>query len=73
MEMEISAVVPVFALLSIPAVPYDVAFREIVTFVASGLKDSGEQWSDAARQAMVCTIFIQASNDGLLTMWERAS
>jgi len=53
-------------------IPYDVAFREIVTFVASGLKDSGEQWSDQARQAMVCTIFIQASKDGLLTAWERA-
>lgn len=52
--------------------PYDIAFREIVSFVSAGLKETGEQWSDQARQAMVCTIFIQASKDGLLTMWERA-
>jgi hypothetical protein len=54
-------------------IPYDVAFREILAFVTVGLAETREQWSDQARQAMVCTIFIQASKDGLLTMWERAS
>jgi hypothetical protein len=54
-------------------IPYDVAFREILAFVTVGLAKTREQWSDQARQAMVCTIFIQASKDGLLTIWERAS
>jgi hypothetical protein len=53
-------------------IPYNVAFREVVQFVTQGLKESGEQWSDQARQDLVSTIIISASRQGLLDVWERA-
>ncbi len=53
------------------AIPYNVAFRELVTLVASELKAAGEQWSDQARQDAVSTLFIAAQKAGFLTVWER--
>lgn len=52
-------------------IPADVAFVEIVRLVAEGLKAAGEQWSDAARQDAVSTIYIQAARDGFLALWTR--
>ncbi|HUD75727.1 MAG TPA: hypothetical protein VMQ76_11700 [Terracidiphilus sp.] len=52
-------------------VPYNVAFREIVGFVISELKASGEQWTDQSRQGLVSTVIISASRQGLLDIWER--
>lgn len=54
-----------------PRIPYNVAFREVLGFVTEELKQSGEQWTDQARQDMVSTILISASNNGLLSVWER--
>lgn len=53
--------------------PANVAFGEIVSFITAELKARGEQWNDEARQAAVCTLFIQAAKEGWLTMWERAT
>ena len=52
-------------------IPYNVAFREIVQFVITELKQSGEQWSDQARQDLVSTVLIGASRQNLLDVWER--
>ena len=54
-----------------PKIPYNVAFREVVQFVTAGLKEAGEQWSDAAKQDMISTVLISASQQGLLQLWER--
>jgi hypothetical protein len=59
------------AALKPPRIPYNVAFREVVSFVTAGLKDAGEQWSDQAKQDMVSTVLISASQQGLLQLWER--
>ena len=53
------------------AIPYNVAFREIVQLVAGELKAAGEQWSDQARQDAVSTLFIAAGKAGWLSVWER--
>lgn len=52
-------------------IPFNVAFQEVTGFVTSGLKATGEQWNDEAKQAAVCTILISAAKQGLLTLWER--
>jgi hypothetical protein len=52
-------------------IPYNVAFREVLGFVTHELKESGEQWTDQARQDMISTVLISASNNGLLSVWER--
>jgi hypothetical protein len=39
--------------------------------VTAELKQTGEQWSDQARQDMISTVLISASNSGLLSLWER--
>jgi len=52
-------------------IPYNVAFREIVTLVAGELAQAGEQWSDQARQDAVSTLFIAAGKAGWLEVWER--
>jgi hypothetical protein len=49
-----------------------VAFREVLEFVTGELKQAGEQWTDQARQDMVSTVLISASNNGLLSLWERS-
>jgi hypothetical protein len=54
-----------------PRIPYNVAFREVLSFVTAELKQTGEQWSDQARQDMISTVLISASNSGLLSLWER--
>lgn len=53
-------------------VPANVAFGEIVSFVKSELDARGEQWNDEARQAAVCTLFIESGKQGWLAPWERA-
>ena len=52
-------------------IPYNVAFREAVQFITAALKETGEQWSDAARQDMVSTAMISATQQGWLQLWER--
>jgi len=52
-------------------IPYNIAFREILQFVTSELKASGEQWNDQAKQDLVSTAFIAAGKAGYLAMWER--
>lgn len=52
-------------------IPFNVAFREVVKFVSEGLKDSGEQWNDEARQGAVSTALISASQAGWIGPWER--
>jgi hypothetical protein len=44
---------------------------EVVKFVTSGLRDAGEQWSDASKQDLVSTVIIAAAKMGLLGVWER--
>ena len=52
-------------------VPMDQAFREVVRFVTAALKDAGEQWTDQAKEAAVCTCLIAAAKKGWVKMWER--
>lgn len=52
-------------------IPYNVAFQEILHFVTQGLKATGEQWNDQAKQDLVSTCFISASKAGMLSLWER--
>lgn len=52
-------------------IPYNVAFREVVSFVTSELNASGEQWSEQSRQDLVSTVLISATKQGLLGVWER--
>ena len=53
-------------------IPYNVAFREIVQFVITELKQSGEQWSDQARQDLASTILIASFKAGYIGLWERS-
>jgi hypothetical protein len=53
------------------AVPFNVAFLEVTRFVVDGLKASGEQWNDQAKQDAICSVLISASRQGLLSLWER--
>jgi len=52
-------------------IPYNVAFREIVSFVTKELNGSGEQWSEQSRQDLVSTVLISSAKAGLLGVWER--
>lgn len=54
-----------------PRIPYNQAFREVLQFVTAELKLAGEQWTDQAKQDMISTVLIAASNNGLLSLWER--
>jgi len=63
--------VPLLQSLRPPRIPYNVGFREVLSFVTKELKDAGEQWTDQAKQDMVSTVLISASNSGLLSLWER--
>jgi len=51
--------------------PYDVAFREILSWMKSGLDDAHEQWNDESKQGLVSTVLIQMAKDGWLRLWER--
>lgn len=42
---------------------YEEAFRECVRIVQTVLEETGEQWSDQSRQAMVSTMMIQAGRE----------
>jgi hypothetical protein len=53
------------------AIPLNVAFREIVSFVVAELNASGEQWSENSRQDLVSTLLIAAQKANLLCVWER--
>lgn len=52
-------------------IPANIAFGEIVAFIKAELQYRGEQWNDEARQAAVCTMFIEAGKQGWLAPWER--
>ena len=52
-------------------IPANIAFVEIVKLVSAGLHETGEQWSDQARQDAFSTIYIQAARDGWIAPWER--
>jgi hypothetical protein len=52
-------------------IPYNVAFREIVSFVTKELNESREQWSEQSRQDLVSTVLISSAKGGLLGVWER--
>jgi len=52
-------------------IPFNVAFREVTRFVVDELKACGEQWTDQAKQDIVSTVLISASNKGLVGVWER--
>ena len=52
-------------------IPMDVAFREVVGFVTSELKQAGEQWTDQAKQDIVSTVLIAAAKKGWVRLWER--
>jgi len=52
-------------------IPFNVAFVEVTRFVTGGLKELGEQWTDAAKQDAISTILISAAKQGMLTLWER--
>lgn len=45
---------------------YEEAFRECLRIVTAGLAQTGEQWSDGAKQAMVSTIMIQLGRENRL-------
>jgi hypothetical protein len=42
-----------------------------VAFVTKALKDAGEQWTDQAKEAAVCTCLIAAGKKGWIRLWER--
>lgn len=52
-------------------IPYNIAFREVVSFVSKELNASGEQWSEQSRQDLVSTCLISIAKAGLLGVWER--
>jgi hypothetical protein len=52
-------------------IPLNVAVAEAVRLVTQALKDSGEQWSDQARQDLVSTVLITADKQGWLGPWQR--
>ena len=35
------------------------------------MRETGEQWSDAARQDLVSTVLITAQREGWLALWKR--
>ena len=53
------------------AIPYNIAFREVIAFVTKELNDSGEQWSEQSRQDLASTCLISIAKAGLLGVWER--
>jgi hypothetical protein len=52
-------------------IPFNVAFREVTRFVVDELKACGEQWTDQAKQDIVSTVLISASQKGIVGVWER--
>ena len=52
-------------------IPMNVAFRELTRIVVEALNETGEQWSDEAKQGAVSTLFIASAKNGWLDIWER--
>ncbi len=52
-------------------IPFNVAFRETLSFIDEGLKVSGKQWNDQAVQDMCSTVLIAAAQRGWVGPWER--
>ncbi len=52
-------------------IPFNVAFRETLSFIDEGLKVSGKQWNDQAVQDMCSTVLIAATQRGWVGPWER--
>ena len=55
----------------IDRIPFNLAFREVVSFVTKELDASGEQWSEQSRQDLVATVLIAGSKAGWIAPWER--
>jgi hypothetical protein len=52
-------------------IPMDVAFGEVLDFMAAELRARNEQWTDQARQDFVSTILISAQKEGWVSIWRR--
>jgi len=52
-------------------IPYDVAFDEVLEWMASTLERRHEQWTDQARQNFVSTILIGMQREGWIVPWRR--
>ncbi len=52
-------------------IPWNVAFREVSSWVHRELQNNHLQWSDQTQQAMVCTVLISESHKGRIGPWER--
>ena len=51
-------------------VPVNRAVIAAVRMVQNAMTETGEQWSDSARQDLVSTILIAAQREGWIAMWE---
>lgn len=52
-------------------IPANIAFSEILQFVADQLKSSGVTWNDQAVQDFISTVWISGCKAGWITLWER--
>jgi hypothetical protein len=50
-------------------IPMDRAVVDAVRMVQAAMRETGEQWSDEARQDLVSTVLIAAQREGWVTMW----
>lgn len=66
-----------YAAAGIPApvtkIPMDVAFCEVLDWMASALGARNEQWTDQARQDFVSTALISAQREGWVGPWTRGA
>jgi hypothetical protein len=53
-------------------IPMDRAVVDAVRMVQAAMRETGEQWSDEARQDLVSTVLIAAQREGWVTMWKAA-
>ena len=51
-------------------IPMDRAVVDAVRMVQAAMKETGEQWSDEARQDLVSTVLIAAQREGWVTVWK---
>lgn len=56
---------------TVEAIPFNIAFREVLAFIATELREIGQEWGDQARQDMASTVLIAAVNKGWVGPWER--
>jgi len=52
-------------------IPADVAFGEILEFIARKLKAGGMQWNDQAVQDFASTVWISGCKAGWISLWDR--